>query len=395
MTRRVGIVPAAGSGRRLGQDKMTLPLAGRPVLVHTLEGLLRWGGCDELIVAGPPPLAAAVAPWLPAAAPVRWVAGGAERQDSVAAALAVVAFRFEGTIVVHDGARPFASPALFERVAAAVEVAGSPWSGATAAVAVRDTLHRDGGDGRLRPGVGRDGLWAAQTPQAFRTECLRAAHASGLRATDDAALVAATGAEVRLVPGEPGNIKLTYPEDLRLAEALTAGRAPAGGAAAAARVGYGWDVHRLVPGRPLVLGGVVIPYDRGLLGHSDADALCHAIMDACLGAAGMRDIGTHFPTDDAAYAGADSLALLCRVGALLGAAGWGVANVDATVVAEAPRLAPHVAAMCAAIGGALGIPAERVGVKATTAEGLGAIGAGDGIAAHAVVLLQHGERPTC
>jgi 2-C-methyl-D-erythritol 4-phosphate cytidylyltransferase/2-C-methyl-D-erythritol 2,4-cyclodiphosphate synthase len=337
--------------------------------------VLRWGGAARVVVAAPPQLAAAVRPHLPPAAPVAWVAGGAERQDSVAAALAALGPGFAGTVLVHDGARPFASPQLFARVAAAAEEPG--WDGAAAALAVRDTLHRpDGGV------VDRTGLWAAQTPQAFPAEVLRRALAAGVRATDEAALVTACGGRVRFVPGEPGNLKVTYPEDLALAERLCA--AEDGGL----RVGYGWDVHRLVPGRALVLGGVAIPSERGLLGHSDADVLCHAVMDACLGAAALGDIGTHFPPDDPRFAGADSLQLLRRVAALVAEAGWAVGNVDATVIAEAPRLAPHVPAMRAALAGALGVAPATVSVKATTAEGLGALGAGEGIAAHATASLR-------
>jgi len=200
--------------------------------------------------------------------------------------------------------------------------------------------------------------------------------------TDDAELVERIGGAVAVVAGDPANVKITTPEEYALA------RRQVEGMAGAARVGVGYDVHRLVPDRPLVLGGVRVPSPRGLTGHSDADALTHAVMDALLGAAGLPDIGQQFPPEDPTYRDADSVALLASVAARVRSAGWTVLNVDAVVCAEAPRLAPFVAAMRGRLAEALGVPAEVVGIKATTAEGLGAVGRGDGIAAQAVALLR-------
>jgi 2-C-methyl-D-erythritol 2,4-cyclodiphosphate synthase len=185
-----------------------------------------------------------------------------------------------------------------------------------------------------------------------------------------------------MVSGDPANFKITTREDLALA------RSRAGVVVDALRIGTGYDVHRLVPDRPLVLGGVSIPHPRGLEGHSDADCLTHAIIDALLGAAGDRDIGRHFPPDDDAYRGADSVGLLRTIAARLGAAGWVVVNVDGTVLADEPRLAPFVSEMQARLAGALQVDPDRVGVKATTSEGLGPVGRGEGIAAHAVAMLR-------
>ncbi len=305
------------------------------------------------------------------------VPGGATRRASVAAGLA--ALSDGGWVVVHDGARPFVSPALIARVVDAARATGA----ATAALPVTDTLKAVDGN-RVRRTVDRRGVYAVQTPQAFRADLLREAHRrvpNDDPVTDDAELVERIGGAVAVVAGDPANVKITTPEEYALA------RRRAEGMTGAARVGVGYDVHRLVPDRPLVLGGVRVPSPRGLTGHSDADALTHAVTDALLGAAGLPDIGQQFPPGDPAYRDADSVVLLASVAARLRSAGWAVLNVDAVVCAEAPRLAPFVAAMRGRLAEALGVPAEAVGIKATTAEGIGAIGRGDGIAAQAVALL--------
>jgi 2-C-methyl-D-erythritol 2,4-cyclodiphosphate synthase len=204
--------------------------------------------------------------------------------------------------------------------------------------------------------------------------------------TDDAELVERLGAPVAVVPGDPANLKITTSEDLDLAR-----RRIQAGDGEGVRIGIGYDVHRLAPDRVLVLGGVTIPHPRGLDGHSDADVLAHAVMDAVLGAAGERDIGHHFPPGDPAYAGADSLRLLAAVVEKVRGGGWAVANVDAVVVAETPRLAGYVDAMRARLAGVLGVAPGQVGIKATTGEGLGPIGRGEGMAAQAVVLLRRAD----
>ncbi len=267
----------------------------------------------------------------------------------------------------------------------------------------------------MRATVERSGKWAAQTPQMFRLGLLRRAlAAAGDAVTDEAGAVEALGLAPRLVAAPAENLKLTWPQDFALAERLLAAREnsrehpqaalplpPEGvektwgdpassrddAMAATLRIGEGWDTHALVAGRPLVLGGVTVPHSHGLLGHSDADALAHAITDALLGAAGLGDIGRHFPDTDPAHAGADSLRLLAAAMRRVRAAGWALANVDATIVAQAPKLAPHIPAMRERLAQALGVAAAQVNVKAKTAEKMGPVGEGRAIEARAVCLL--------
>ena len=311
------------------------------------------------------------------------VSGGADRQASVACGLRALP-PGPDVVLVHDGARPFLSRALTSEVIAAAARDGS----ATAALPISETVKRGAG-GWVEETLDRGSLHRIQTPQAFRRPLLERAHEAaareGFRGTDDAVLVERMGSPVRLVPGDPTNLKVTVPEDLRLAEALLGRPAEA---ARPARVGMGFDAHRFGPARRLVLGGVEIPHARGLLGHSDADVIVHAVMDALLGAAGCGDIGHHFPPSDPTYADANSLGLLARVQALLTQRGWRPVHVDVVVLAEAPRLAPHVPAMRAAIGEVLHLLPDSVNIKATTTEGMGAIGREEGIAAQAVASLE-------
>ncbi|HET7092015.1 MAG TPA: 2-C-methyl-D-erythritol 2,4-cyclodiphosphate synthase, partial [Thermomicrobiales bacterium] len=257
-----------------------------------------------------------------------------------------------------------------------------------AAIPVADTLKRVV-DGRVTATVDRAGLWAAQTPQGFRqdiVERLLPLIQAAETVTDEAALCESLGVPVAVVPSSSANLKVTLPDDVGVAAALL--RARSGEAPArSTRSGIGYDVHRLVPGRRLVLGGVEIAHDRGLEGHSDADVVLHAIADALLGAAALGDIGRHFPPSDPRYAGADSRDLLRQAASLLAEAGYHPVNVDATVIAEAPRLGPHVPAMQHAIAACLGLAPDAVGVKATTNEGLGFAGRGEGIAAFAVAVI--------
>jgi len=311
------------------------------------------------------------------------VPGGARRQDSVTAGLDEVGDA--AIVVVHDGARPFAEPSLFTSVVRAV---ANGADAAIAAVPVTDTLKRVV-DGRVVQTLDRTAFALAQTPQAFRRAALETALATaatrGATVTDEATLVEEMGGTVVVVPGDASNLKLTNPEDLAVAQAIAQSRGAA--RQPPVRTGIGYDVHKLVPGRRLLLGGVEIPFDRGLDGHSDADALLHAIADALLGAAALGDIGAHFPPTDPAFKNADSLVLLAAVGALLVATGYHVLNVDATVIAEAPRLMPYVERMRAAIAGSLSLDVDQVGVKATTNEGMGFPGRGEGIAALAVATV--------
>jgi len=378
------IVAAAGKGRRFGggANKVLTPLAGRTVLHWSIACLERCPDIDALVVVtGAEDLE-----------PVRRIAepfsklhavceGGAERYESVWNALQRVP---AGTTIaaVHDGARPLASPELVSRVVAAAREHGA----ALPATPVSDTLKRSGDGQATLETVDRSTLYAVQTPQAFHYELLvdayRRAREDGTPGTDDASFVERLGHLVRLVPGDRNNLKITLAEDLRMAEGLMGGRS--------IRTGFGYDVHPLVAGRPLFLGGVQLehPDGLGLDGHSDADVLLHALCDALLGAAAMGDIGEHFPNTDPRYRGVSSLLLLSAVGEKLRDLGWEVANVDAMLLAERPKIRAHVEEMRSRIAEALQVSPGQVSVKATTNERLGFEGREEGIAAHAVATIQ-------
>lgn len=376
------ILVAAGRGRRMGAvAKLFLPLGGRTVLERALHSLTLPAEVHVAVVVAPHDQVAE-AGRLTAAFPkvTAVVPGGEERQDSVAAGLD--ALPSVEWVVVHDAARPLLTPALVRRVLHAARPSGA----ATAAIAARDTV-KVASAGVVRQTLDRDTIWLTQTPQAFRAALLREAHErarrDGVRATDDAALVETMGVAVRIVEGEMLNLKVTTPEDLAIAEAVV--RRWEG--AEDRRTGIGYDVHRLIAGRRLVLGGIEIPYERGLAGHSDADVILHAIMDALLGAAGLPDIGQHFPSEDIRYRDADSRLLLREVVSRLHQAGYTPAQVDVVILAEAPRLASYLPGMRRVIAEVLAIEERAVGLKATTTEGLGAIGRGEGIAAQAIVTV--------
>jgi len=375
------IIAAGGRGERLGagQPKQFLSIAGQTILERSVRVFLTHAAVDDVVVALPAELAGAPPAYLTGTAkPLRVVAGGARRQDSVAAAFRAVPSRTD-VIVVHDAARPFASADLIARTIAAAAESGA----AVAAVAARDTVKQSDGS-VVRATLDRRTIYLAQTPQAFRRDVLRDALALSSDATDEASLAEQAGHTVRIVEGEATNIKITTREDLAMAEAINrAGGAPAG----AARVGTGYDLHRLVEGRLLILGGVTIPFDRGLAGYSDADAVCHAVTDAILGAAGAGDIGRHFPNTDSQWQGASSIDLLRRAMAVVRQMGLAVGNVDATVIAERPKLVPHIDAMRANLAEALGVSLDRISVKGKTNEGVGELGRGEAIAVHAIALL--------
>lgn len=379
----VMMVAAAGGSTRMGQPKQHIILGKHPVLIHTLLALQQVDAVDEILLIARPEDHAVFAT-LAAEAGVtkltRIVAGGATRQASVANGLA--ALPDNATIVgVHDGARPLIDP---DTVAAVIDAA-KKCGAAAVAVPVKDTLKRTDEDGVVIDTPDRAKLWRVQTPQVFdrATLCaaMDAAMAEGKDYTDDCQLMEAAGHAVRLVKGLDTNLKLTTPEDIRLAQALMAKEATA------MRIGHGYDVHKLVEGRDLILGGVKIEYEKGLLGHSDADVLTHAVMDALLGAAALGDIGKLFPDNDPAYKGADSIALLRRVVERVGEEGYKIGNIDATILCQRPKLASHIPQMREILAAACGVDVTQVSVKATTEEGLGFTGSGDGIAAHCVCLL--------
>ena len=397
------IIAAGGRGQRFGgeQLKQLLSVGGRPILERSTTAFLSHPAVHEVIVSLPDSLVNDPPAYLRhASKPLRLVGGGARRQDSVANAFRA-AKPGSDIIVIHDAARPFASEDLISRTIAAAAESGA----ALAALPSRDTVKRAGVDGPAEAGhyrtvvetLPRDSIVLAQTPQAFRRDVLEAALAIGDRdgvdATDEAALAERAGHRVRLVEGDASNIKITTPHDLIIAEAIAQARHDAvarGGAGPArtGRAGTGYDLHRLVEGRPLILGGITIPSARGALGHSDADVVCHALTDAILGAACLGDIGRHFPDTDARWKGASSLAFLSRAVALVAAEGLEVGNADVTIILESPKINDHVEAMRAAVARAIGIDPACVSVKGKTNEGVDAVGRGEAIAAHAIALLR-------
>ncbi len=380
---------AAGKGERMGggQKKQFRPLCGRPVLHWSLEALSRAASIEAIVVAAPAQDVARVeeelARTLPHVNVARVVAGGSTRSESVRRGLEAVPEACEW-VVVHDAARPLVTPELVERVLEGARASGA----ATAALPMTDTVKEAGEGGVALRTLDRSRLWRVQTPQAFRRSLLWEAHRSGEAAiaTDDCQLVEALGAEVRLVEGDPGNLKITTEEDWAMVQALAERASPR--RAGRIATGFGFDVHRLAEGRRLILGGVAIPHPFGLLGHSDADALAHAVIDGLLGAASLGDIGMHFPDTDPRYAGADSLRLLEEAARLVRSRGVRLLHVDAFVSAEAPRLRPHIEAMRKNLAAALGVGVERVNVKAGTGEGVGPVGRGEVIEARAVVTVE-------
>jgi 2-C-methyl-D-erythritol 4-phosphate cytidylyltransferase/2-C-methyl-D-erythritol 2,4-cyclodiphosphate synthase len=363
------VVVAGGSGSRYGALKQFERLGGR--------SLVDWSAATAAAAS------AGVVVVLPAGELDRWpgaVAGGATRSASVRCGLAAVPP--DATIVcVHDAVRPFATPATYDAVIAAVHAGAD---GAVPGTPVTDTIKRVDARGTVVDTPPRAALTAVQTPQAFRAAVLRRAHASGADGTDDAALVEAIGGTIKVVDGDPANVKITHPGDL---ERVAAAPGPAAPRPAAVRIGNGLDVHRFTddPDRRLVLGGCVFTGERGLAGHSDADAVAHAVADALLGAAGLGDIGQQFPDTDERWRGADSIDLLRRVAELLDAEGWVATNVDCNVMCETPKLAPRRAEMEHNLSTAIGAP---VSVKGRRAEGLGALGRREGIACWAVAMIE-------
>lgn len=387
------IVLAAGRGRRMGGGlpKQFLSLAGRPLLFHALKAFELADSVDRVVLVAPADRVDRcredVRAW-GIGKVTSVVAGGEKRQDSVAEGLGAVPAT-ASVIAVHDGARPLILPEQIDAVVGLAREKGS----AALGTPVTDTVKEIEG-GRVLRTLDRSRMWRVQTPQAFRAPILREAHGEAARrgclGTDDASLVEQLNAPVHVAPGREDNLKITAQEDLAMAESIL--RSRAGSAPSNLRAGHGYDAHRLVAGRPLILGGVVVPFDRGLLGHSDADVLSHAVADAVLGAMCLGDIGAHFPDADPAYRGISSLILLERTSELATDAGVEIVNVDATVIAQRPRLAPYLADMRERMAGALGIATERLSVKATTTEGLGFAGTEQGIAAQAVALVEAGAR---
>ncbi|MEX0625140.1 MAG: 2-C-methyl-D-erythritol 2,4-cyclodiphosphate synthase [Chloroflexota bacterium] len=390
------VLVAAGSGRRMGSDKLWIEFSGRPAWRWALDTLLAVPGMSWVVVVAPPDAVERFRDAIPEAARGRSevVAGGEERADSVLAgiaALTAAGFPEDAAVLIHDAARPAASSELMARITAAV----TPTDGAVPVVTLHDSLKHVDTSGRVIAAFDREGLALAQTPQAATLVVLRAAleeaQAWGRKMTDEAAALAAGGVTVHSVTGEPGNQKLTEPGDEMLVAGVLAARsmplvAPAVGEGQ--RAGIGFDAHRFGEGGTLHLGGLEFPGEPALAGHSDGDAGLHAVIDALLGAAAAGDIGSLYPPDDARWADADSGELLRGAVSTLHAAGWRPVSVDLTIVAAHPAIEPRRVEMAARLAELCGIEAGAVGVKGTTADGLGFAGA-EGIAAFAVAVIAH------
>ena len=378
--RFAAVIAAAGVGRRAGGDrpKQWRLLAGKPVLRWSAEGLAA-AGAERLVVAVAEGEEAAAAEALAGIDIVLIVRGGAERADSVKAGLAALAESPPDAVLIHDAARPFVQPRHVAALLAALKTA----DGAVPVLTVADTLKRETEGGALST-LSRAGLYRVQTPQAFRYDKLAAGYAAWDQAeapTDDAGPVELAGGRVVAAPGDPMLMKLTYPEDFAMAEALA-------GQTRITRVGQGFDAHRFGPGDEVWLCGVRIAHDRALVGHSDADAGLHALTDALLGAVGQGDIGDHFPPSDPKWKGAPSDQFLLHALKLVRSVGGRVVNADVTLICEEPRIKPHRDAMRARLAELLELPLDRISVKATTTEAMGFTGRREGLAAQAVVAVE-------
>jgi 2-C-methyl-D-erythritol 4-phosphate cytidylyltransferase/2-C-methyl-D-erythritol 2,4-cyclodiphosphate synthase len=382
----VAILVAAGRGLRAGGGvpKQFRLLAGAPLLAWTVRPFLARPGIGRVILVVPEPARASrlLAGHLPPDREVEFVAGGETRQDSTAAGLARAGSA--DLVLVHDGVRPLCSADLVGRVLSAAARYGA----AVPLVPLHETLKRVEPDGRVAQTADRSRFALSQTPQGFRRgileDALRRARIEEYVGTDESELVERAGYPVTRVEGETGNLKVTRPEDFALAERLMGFRPTA---SPPARVGIGFDVHPLMPGRPLVLGGVKIPHPTGPAGHSDGDLICHAATDALLGAAGLPDIGQLFPDDDPAHRGARSLDLLARAMTRVREAGFQLGNLDVVVIAEEPKLSGHLAAMRENLAGALAATPEQISIKGKRGEGVGPEGRREAMSAHAVALL--------
>lgn len=396
------IIPAAGKARRFGSgsNKIWSHVAGRTVLEWTLSAFDAHPAIASIVVVAGEDDAERIERVCAGKSKVVAVAeGGDSRAASVRNGLAKVP-PSTNVVLVHDAARPLVTSELISRIIDCASRFGASIPG----VAAPDTFKRVGSDGFVRITIPRSaevggtvcsGLTSVQTPQGARLELLQHAYAcvdlSRTDVTDESFLLELAGIPVYVAQGDPDNIKITHAEDIGIADQLLSRRTDREPAASReTRTGFGYDVHTFATpdaGRPLFLGGVEIPHDRGLDGHSDADALLHAACDALLGAASLGDIGILFPNTDPAYRNIASIRLLEAVTLRVREAGWQIVNVDATVLAEAPKLMPHRERMQAAIARALQIEPSRVSIKATTSEGMGFVGRGEGIACWAVATL--------
>lgn len=365
------LIAAAGTGSRtgLGENKIFFCINGQPMIRKTAEIFLKHPMVQGVTVVCAPKEEERIRSILGES--VEYVSGGETRGESVFNGLKAIRKKYDA-VLIHDAARPYVTPEIITRVLEAV-VSGQ---GAAAGVPVTDTVKRCDAHRMVADTPPREQLWLAQTPQAFMLEEIFSAYlaAGEKNYTDDAAVFEAWGGKVQMVPGSYGNKKITTAEDVKMKRELFLS-------------GIGFDVHRLIEGRPLILGGEVIPYRMGLDGHSDADVLVHSVMDALLGAAGLGDIGRYFPDTEERWRGVSSMELLDRVMQLLRENGFGVVNISAVISAQRPKLCEYLKKMAQNIAYAAGVPESRVNIAATTTEHLGFEGRGEGISARSVVML--------
>ncbi|WP_289217153.1 bifunctional 2-C-methyl-D-erythritol 4-phosphate cytidylyltransferase/2-C-methyl-D-erythritol 2,4-cyclodiphosphate synthase [Halobacillus campisalis] len=391
MINYTAIILAAGQGKRMlaGQNKQFLMIHDVPLIIHTLTVFVQDTWCNEIVLVTNEQEHTQMKNLLKEHSliqKVQLVNGGIERQDSVYEGLQAIKLKHQ-PVFIHDGARPFVKTEHLHELADLVDKKRA----GLLAVPVTDTIKQKD-NGRLNT-LDRHTLWAAQTPQGFAYDLIKEAHNSakdsGYYGTDDASLVERLHYKVEIVEGSYDNIKLTTPEDLAKAESyVKQGETRKDANKSMMRIGQGFDVHQFADNRPCIVGGITIPHDQGLLGHSDADVLLHTIADACLGAIGEGDIGRHFPDTDDSFKDADSGELLKKVWEFVTEQGYELGNLDCTVIAQAPKMAPYIEEIRQNIASLLESEPERINVKATTTEKLGFTGRKEGMASQAVVLLQ-------
>ena len=370
------VITAAGSGTRMNRDKMLMPLLGVSVIEHTVAVFKECGFFDEIIILASKGNIEEISRIFP---DLTVTEGGATRGESVFCGLSLCKSEF---VLVHDGARPLITKEIIENTVIACLENGS----AAVGVTPKDTVKMSG-NGVISGTVPRENCVLIQTPQGFLKEELIASYKKfGTAETDDCGVMEKMGTKIRIVEGNYENLKITTPEDVLTAEKILRQRKGIK-EEFSMRIGTGFDTHRLTEGRDLIIGGVAIPYEKGLLGHSDADVLIHAVIDSLLGAAALGDIGTHFPDTDEKYKGISSMKLLSHTANLIEKAGYKIGNIDTTLIAQAPKMAPYIKEMEKNLAEALGIDVSQVSVKAKSNEKMGFTGRGEGIEARAVSLI--------
>lgn len=377
------VIVAAGSSSRMGTDKMLIPLLGKSVIAHTISVFKETGFFDDIIIVSARQnisVFSAEMEKFGLSGSARIIEGGSTRGESSLCGINAAEGEY---VMIHDGARPLVTKEIIENTLAACIRRGC----AAAGVKSKDTIKTVTTEGIIESTVPRESAVLIQTPQAFLRASIKAAYEKfGLNETDDCGLMEKMGASIEIVEGSYENIKLTTKEDVLTAQSILKSRLGKG-ADLGMRIGTGFDTHRLAEGRPLIIGGVNIPYEKGLLGHSDADVLAHAVIDALFGAAALGDIGRHFPDTDERYKGADSLVLLEEASRLVREAGYEIGNIDTTLIVQKPKMAPFIDAMRENLARAMGIDLALVSVKAKTNEQMGFTGRGEGIEARAVALI--------